>query len=158
MSRGPRSAHGGTPASGALPLDWIAADQRGAGILDVARHLMAAEALLAQVLPPGLARYCKAALIDRQRLTISVPSPAHAARLRQLAPTAAAHLRAAGWPVEDIVVRIDAGLARLTTKQPLRQAEGLGEHALDSFEALRRSLRPGPLADAIGRLLRHHRQ
>lgn len=158
MSHGPRPIRDRASASGTPLLDWMAGDQRGAGLLDTARRLMAAEALLAQVLPAGLARNCKAALIDRQRLTVSVPSPAHAARLRQLAPSVAAHLRAAGWRIEDIVVRIDAGLGRTAIKQALRQAEGLDETALDSFEALRRSLRPGPLADAVGRLLHRHRQ
>lgn len=157
MSQGPRSTHGRTSTPGVPALDWLAGDQRGAGILDTARRLMEAEALLAQVLPPGLARRCKAAQIDRRRLTVSVPSPAHAARLRQLAPTVTARLRAAGWLVEDIVVRIDAGLGRPAAERPPRQTEGLGEGALDAFEALRRSLRPGPLADAVGRLLRRHR-
>uniref|UniRef100_UPI003341CAFB DciA family protein n=1 Tax=Castellaniella defragrans TaxID=75697 RepID=UPI003341CAFB len=158
MSHGPRSTHGKASKAGTPLLDWIAGDQRGAGILDTARRLMAAETLLAQALPPGLARHCKAALFDRQRLTVSVPSPAHAARLRQLAPSVTDHLRGAGWPIEDIVVRIDATLGRSATKPPLRQAEVLDDGALESFEALRQALQPGPLADAVSRLLRHHRQ
>lgn len=157
MSHSTRPIRDRASGTGTPLLEWIAGDQRGASILDTARRLLAIEALMAQVLPPRLARGCRATLMDRQRLTVSVPSPAHATRLRQSAPSVAAHLRAAGWAVEDIVVRIDAGLSDSATKQALRQAEGLDHHALASFEALQQTLRPGPLADAVERLLRRHR-
>lgn len=158
MNDSPRPKRDRASAPGTPLLDWIAGDRRGAGILDTARRLLAIEALMAQILPARLARDCKATLLDRQRLTVSVPSPAHAARLRQSAPSVAAHLRAAGWAVDDIIVRINAGLDQTETKAALRQAEGLDNHALESFEALQQSLRPGPLADAVGRLLRRHRR
>lgn len=90
-------------------------------------------------------------------MTVMVPGPAHAARLRQMTAEAVRHLQAAGWPVEDIVVRIDAAMGRTWTQKPHREAEPLGEKALQSFEDLQHRVRPGPLADAIDRLLRHHR-
>ncbi|HUH40007.1 MAG TPA: DciA family protein [Castellaniella sp.] len=157
MGRAPRSTQIRSSKHGTPLLDWMAGDQQAAGILQTAQRLLAIEAVMARVLPAGLGRCSKAALTDRQGLTVSVPSPAHAARLRQLAPTLANELRAAGWPIEDIVIRIDAGLVALRTKPALRQTEGLGPQALASFESLQRSLRPGPLADAVARLLRHHR-
>jgi hypothetical protein len=41
--------------------------------------------------------------------------------------------------------------------RPRKEARALDAHDLKSFEELRAQLRPGPLADAVSRLLAHHR-
>ncbi|MFV0282607.1 MAG: DciA family protein [Castellaniella sp.] len=121
------------------------------------RELLAIQAVLAGALPPALAHQTRVAKKDGPQITVMVPGPAHAARLRQLTEAAARRIRDAGWPVERIVVRIDAAMGRTETEKSRREAEPLGENALRSFKDLERQVAPGPLADAIGRLLRHHR-
>lgn len=119
---------------------------------------MAAEALIVQALPAAMARRIKVAQIDRQRMTISVPGAAHAARLRQVAPTLIAHLRDKGWNINEIILRVYAGMPDTGAKTTQRETRPLDAQALQAFVALRRNVRPGPLADALERLLRHHQR
>lgn len=137
-------------------LEWLGTDQHSAGVLETARQLMAAEALIVQALPVAMARRVKVAQIDRQRMTISVPGAAHAARLRQIAPTIVQHMRDKGWNINEIVLRVYAGMPDTETKATQRETRPLDAQALQAFAALRQNVRPGPLADALERLLRHH--
>jgi hypothetical protein len=72
-------------------------------------------------------------------LTLAVPSAAHAAKLRQLLPTVTRQMNAAGWNISEALVHVQAHLFASVT------------------EKLHDSLPQGPLAQAIERLLRHHR-
>src|SRR5690606_37252434 len=109
-------------------------------------------------LPAGLAQACKAARIDGRQMTLAVPSPAHAAKLRQLAPTIITKLASQGWNINEVSVKVQARLSENWTK-PLQAGNKatLNAAALDAFDRLGSQLRPGPLADAVQRLLRHHR-
>lgn len=137
-------------------LEWLGSDQNGAGVLATARYLLAAEALIADALPAALGRRVKVARIDGQRMTLSVPGAAHAARLRQSAPSLIRHLGEHGWTINEIVVRVNAGMPDTQTKTTLRETRPLDAQALQAFATLEKNLEPGPLADAIGRLLKHH--
>jgi hypothetical protein len=146
-----RSAQPGVQA-----LDWLGRNPRGSDLLHAAHDLLALESALAGTLPAALARRVCAAQLDGALLTVMVPGAAHAARLRQMLPAAVQRLRDAGWPVERIVVRIDARGPLPGTEKPLREIQPLGPQALRSFERLGREVAPGPLADAIQRLLSRH--
>jgi len=102
---------------------------------------------------------CVVAKLETPRLQLAVPSAAHAAKLRQLAPRIAQALNTQGWNLNEIAVRVQAGMPRPGAKapRPPKEAEPLGETALNAFETLKENVRPGPLADAIARLLAHHR-
>lgn len=151
------ASHHRSHSSGIAALNWLNRHPQGARLLQTAHELLALQAALARILPPALGRRIRVARVDGQQITLMVPGPAHAARLRQLTDGTARRLRDAGWPVETIVVRIDAALGRDETQKPARETQPLDEQALRSFEHLQRQLDPSPLADAIGRLLRHHR-
>src|SRR3546814_20843816 len=84
-------------------LDWLGSDQNGAGVLETARYLLAAEALIAEALPGALGRRVKVARIAGQRMTLSGHGAAHAARLRQRAPTLLQPQVERAWPVTEIV-------------------------------------------------------
>lgn len=139
-------------------LDWLGHHPQGAQLMQTARELLAIQQSLATHLPPALQRQAKVARIDGQAITVMVPGPAHAARLRQMTSQAASHLRDAGWAIDTIVVRIDASMGRNVTQKPLRETPPMNTQALQAFEALSHSLAPSPLADAVSRLLKHHRQ
>jgi hypothetical protein len=47
-------------------------------------------------------------------------------------------------------------LAYLISKKPEKEARALDKQDLQAFEELNKNLRPGPLADAVARLLAHH--
>ncbi|HET8596624.1 MAG TPA: DciA family protein [Castellaniella sp.] len=154
MSQAPRhrSHSPGVPA-----LDWLGKHPQGVRLLQTAHELLALQSALGAALPPALMRHLRVARLDGQQITVMVPGPAYAARLRQMTGQAARQLRQAGWPVDAIVVRIDASMGRGGTRKPLRETQPLDEQALRSFEALQGQLSPSPLSEAVARLLRHHR-
>ncbi|QAA94074.1 DciA family protein [Pollutimonas thiosulfatoxidans] len=151
-----RSQSDAAPA--VLALAWLGSDQQGAQVLQTAQNMLAMEQATKGLLPPALAQVCKVARIDRQQITLAVPGAAHASKLRQLAPRIARALSEDGWNVTEVSVRVQAGLLQSQTKTSSREVVPLDETALQAFEDLQRSLRPGPLTDAIERLLGHHRK
>jgi len=139
-------------------IGWLGSDQHTAGVLTTARMLLAIEQAAGAILPPALRQVCRVARIDRQQVTLAVPGAAHAAKLRQLAPRIAQRLSESGWNLNQVQVRVQAGLPHIGTNPPrAKNVEPLGAQALDAFEALHAALRPGPLADAVSRLLAHHK-
>lgn len=144
------------PAASAL--NWLALDDTGASIMATAQALMEAERVVRKALPPVLAHSCRVANIDRQCVTLAVPGAAHATRMRQLTPTLLRALNQHGWNLNQIEIRVQAGLLAPAAKPPPREVQPLGRKALDCFEELQNTVRPGPLADAISRLLANHRR
>lgn len=139
-------------------IGWLGSDQHGSSVLTTARMLISIQHAAKQVLPPALAAVCRVARVEQQHITLAVPSAAYAARLRQLAPRIVQLLTQSGWNLNEISVRVQAGLLQSQIKTtPIKQAQPLGETALNAFEELQGKLDAGPLADAIGRLLMRHR-
>jgi len=139
-------------------LGWLGHDSRGAGVLATARKHLQIQYAVAAVLPAPLGSVCQVARLENQRLQLVVPTAAHAAKLRQLAPRIAQALTDRGWNLSEIAVKVQAGLPKPGMRQPPpKEAQPLDETALHAFEELQERLRPGPLADAVARLLRHHR-
>ncbi|PLC55431.1 flagellar hook-length control protein FliK [Pollutimonas nitritireducens] len=155
FTRPPRPLDKELPAT--LAVSWLGSDQQGSQVLVTARTLIAVEGVAKNAMPPALALVCKVARIDRQQITLAVPSAAYASRLRQLAPRILVLLNDNGWNLTEMIVRVQAGLLRDQTKTTSRQVEPLDGKALAAFDELQQSLPSGPLADAIGRLLAHHR-
>jgi len=144
---------------GETPLGWLGHDTRGAGVLATARVHLQIQHAIAAVLPPALGAVCVVAKLETPRLQLAVPSAAHAAKLRQLAPRIAQALNTQGWNLSEIAVRVQAGMPRpgAKTPRPPIETQPLGETALGAFEALQENLRPGPLADAVAKLLARHK-
>jgi hypothetical protein len=139
-------------------LGWLALDIRGGDVLATARMHLQVQTVVTATLPAVLASVCWVAKLERQRLQLAVPSAAHAAKLRQLAPRLAQALISHGWNLNEIAVRVQADLPKTTPKTPMpKEIQPLGATALSAFEILHDHLRPGPLANAVARLLKHHR-
>lgn len=144
--------------SGRTALAWLDASQTGADVLATARLLLSIEHSAKQVMPQALAKMCQVARIDRQALTLVVPGAVYAARLRQLAPRIIERLNKDGWNLNEITVKIQADLPKSRIKPSLaKQSIPLDDQALKAFADLRESLEPGPLANAVARLLERHR-
>lgn len=139
-------------------LGWLGHDMQGAGVLATARKHLQIQQTVAGVLPPALGSVCQVAKLDNNCLQLAVPSSAHAAKLRQLAPSIVQALGERGWNVNEIAVKVLAGLPKPGSKlpRPPKEAQPLDSTALNAFKILHDTLRPGPLADAIARLLTHH--
>ncbi len=150
--------HRNNSSAATLALDWISADTHGASVLATAQNLLDAEHIARQALPPGMASVCRVARIENQRMTLAVPSAAYASKLRQLAPRILTRLNDAGWNLNEITVRVQGALVQGPTLPPVRMAEPLGAVALGAFSQLHDTLSPGPLSDAIEKLLARHGQ
>jgi hypothetical protein len=141
-------------------LGWLGNDVRGAGVLATARLHLEVQRVASAALPPALGAVCQVARLESDKLQLSVPSAAHAAKLRQMAPRIAQALARAGWNLNEITVKVQAerGDAAGRAVNAPKEAIPLNETALDAFQELHEQLRPGPLADAVARLLRRHRE
>lgn len=139
-------------------IDWLGTDRHSANVLTTARTLLSLEAAIQKMLPAGLAQACRVARMEERRITLAVPSPAYAARLRQLSPSLMAQLTNSGWNLTEVQVKVQAGLLRdrMKISQP-KQSIPLDSQAVDAFRQLQENLRPGPLADAVAKLIAHHK-
>jgi len=119
------------------------------------QHLMQAQRVVRAALPGAMGAACRVAMIDGEKMTMLVPSAAHAAKLRQMTPAICRALQRKGWAVGDIHIKITLQ-APQSAAPVVRHGVALGEQGLQAFSALAQTLPPGPLADAVQRLLRHH--
>lgn len=156
IPRPPRPLNKEPPAT--LAVSWLGSDQHSSQVLETARNLMAVEHAAKNVLPPALAAVCRVARIDRQQITLAVPSAAYASKLRQLAPRILLLLNDSGWNLNEIIVRVQAALIQSETKPTPHHVEPLGDLALEAFATLQSNLKPGPLANAVSQLLANHRK
>ena len=154
----PRQPLSGNNTIAPLAVSWLSDDRHGAQLLTAAREHIAVEQAAKQALPTALAQVCRVARIERQHMTLAVPAAAYAAKLRQLAPSMMRKLHDSGWNISQISVKVQANLAATQTKKAPRQITPLGATALKAFETLHEELQPGPLADAVQRLLQRHQQ
>ncbi len=75
-------------------------------LMQLSKQSQAYLTCIQSLLPPGLAGLVKAGPLDEQGWCLLVPHNAAGAKLRQLVPALAAHLRAHRFPVETIRVKV----------------------------------------------------
>ncbi|WP_268593257.1 flagellar hook-length control protein FliK, partial [Escherichia coli] len=92
---------------------------RGAGVLATARNHLQIQYAVAAILPAPLGSVCQVGKLENQRLQLVVPSAAHAAKMRQLAPRIAQALADQGWNLNEIAVKVQAGLPKPGARKPL---------------------------------------
>jgi len=137
-------------------MDWLGRDPRSGTILATVQQLLQAQRVVRTVLPGAMGAACQVASIEGGKITLLAPSAAHAAKLRQMSPAICRALARKGWAIAEVRIKI-------TLQAPQGAAPGarhgvaLGERGLQAFSDLASSLPPGPLADAVQRLLHHHR-
>ena len=61
---------------------------------------------IAPLLPPSLRQLVQSGQVENDAWCLLVPHAAAAAKLRQLLPALAAHLRTKGWPVTQVQVKV----------------------------------------------------
>ena len=83
--------------------------QHAPGLADLATRAQEGQARLqaiAALLPPGLRQSVQSGTVEAQTWNLLVPHAAAAAKLRQLLPALAAHLRSKGWPIQELRVKV----------------------------------------------------
>lgn len=139
-------------------LQWMDNDGRGASVLLTAQRLIALEQSLRQLLPVNLRQGFAVAELSGGDLTLMTYSTAYAAKIRQFQPRFIEQLKADGWPVTAIRIRVSAEPKPKHGIKPERLARTLDKDDLNHFDRLAQTLRPGPLADSVNKLLAHHRK
>ncbi len=146
----------GNSTKGAHLIGWLGHDAQTASVLATAQLHLKLRAVVEQALPAAMRGAFDILKIEQSTLTLMVSSAAFAAKFRQLAPRVIAHIQASGWNLLEIKLRVQGGLGIPVAVQPPKKARALDQQDLKTFEALTKQLRPGPLADAVARLLAHH--
>lgn len=137
-------------------IGWLGHDSQSANVLATAQMHLNMRRAVVGALPPNMRSAFEVVKLDNHVLTLMVSSAAFAAKFRQLAPRVTAHMQTAGWNIAEIKLKVQGGLGLPEVAKPLREARALDQQDLKAFEALSCALRPGPLADAVAKLLRHH--
>lgn len=153
----PRHTRSAGPGGGAPLLGWLGRDANAAAVLATAQRHLQVRAAVSAALPPPMRDAFDVLKIENGVLTLSVSSAAFAAKFRQLAPRVTSHLQGSGWNLSEIKLRVQGPMGFGEQPRPKKEARALDRQDLKSFEELGAKLRPGPLADAVSRLLAHHR-
>ena len=143
-----------SPATHAM--DWVDTDQRIGSVVLTAHRLLALENIIRKHLPIALRSAFGAAQLAGSEVTLLVDHAAMAAKIRQMQPRLIQHLQEGGWQIHTIKIRVASQARTPATVQAKKEAKPLAKEDLTHFETLAGSLRKGPLADAVRRLLAHH--
>ena len=152
----PRRTRSTPPSGSAHLIGWLGHDSQAASVLATAQLHLKLRAAIGEAIPPAMRGAFEVIRLEAHALTLMVSSAAFAAKFRQIAPRVTTHLQSTGWNVNEIKLRVQGGLGLPDTKRPEKEIRALDQQDLKAFEELNRSLRPGPLADAVARLLAHH--
>jgi len=138
-------------------IGWLGNEPQAASVLATAQLHIKIRNAVSAALPLAMRGAFEVIKIESNILTLTVSSAAFAAKFRQLAPRVTTHIQSLGWNLTEIKLRVQGGMSLPPVSKPPREARILDAQDLKSFEDLNQQLRPGPLADAVARLLKHHR-
>ena len=150
-----RRIHLGTSASHLI--GWLGNETQSANVLATAQLHLKIRSAVSEALPAPMRGAFEVVKIEQSALTLTVASAAFAAKFRQMAPRVSAHLQTQGWNIAEIKLRVHGGTGLGPAEKLPREARVLDQKDLQAFEDLSQNLKPGPLADAVSKLLRHHK-
>lgn len=119
-----------------------------------ARALMKTQAALERSLPAALAGRVRVMQLENGVLSLACDSGASASRLRHQGAALLERLAAQGIAAASVRVSVDPAL--MARYAPPVDKPGVPPAALDGLSHLNEAIEPGPLKDALTRLLRHH--
>ena len=152
----PRRSHTNGQSGSTHLIGWLGHDSQSANVLATAQMHLKMRSAVVSALPQNMRSAFEVVKLENHVLTLMVSSAAFAAKFRQLAPRVSAHMQSAGWNVAEIKLKVQGGLGLPEVTKPPREARTLDQQDLKAFEELRGALRPGPLSDAVAKLLKHH--
>ena len=138
--------------------DFLRANERLASLMPTALRIGNLQKDVKVILPPMYAG-CEVLSLQEGALTLSAPSSAVAAKLKQQLPKLQAGLQKKGWQVESVRIKIQVGRALAQQAQLEKKTGGgweLPPTAVDAFDELGHTLEDSPqnapLIAAIRRL------
>ena len=139
-------------------IEWVEQTEQSASVLLTAQRLIAIEAVIGQQLPAPMREGFAATQLKANELTLLTKNAALAAKLRQLQPRIIQQIKAAGWSIEELKIKVATRATKPETPTHVKQARALDETDLGHFENLSHHLNAGPLAEAVAKLLARHRR
>lgn len=136
-------------------LSDLLANQLPAGLAVRARTLLKVQAAVDRALPASLVGHVRVMLLENGVLSLACDSGASASRLRHQTEALLDALGRHGVAAASVKTRVSPDLS--ARYEPPVEKRGVPAPALDGLAHLRADLEDGPLKDALGRLLRHHR-
>lgn len=121
-------------------------------LLAKAQDLRALGALLADFLPPELARQARVVNYREGEMVLVAAAPAAAAKLRLLAPSLAKFFSKQRWQVNSVSIRVQPNASLAPPAAPRKNAH-LSTLTLDRLKKLHQTLSPSPARDALRTLL-----
>lgn len=138
-------------------LEWAEREQSSSTVLLTAQRLLALQKAISQQLPAAMRNGFAVAQVKGTELTLIADHAALAAKLRQLQPTLLKSVQTAGWNADVLKIKVATRPNAPPSATNHKLAKPLDESDLRHFDFLRGQLEAGPLADAVTRLLAHHR-
>lgn len=127
-----------------------------AQVAERAYTLIALQEALMRLLPDPLRHAVRVRALQEHTLLLAASSGAVAARLKQDCPRLVQAFAARGQGITAIEVRVDPTLTQAAPAGPHKT--GLPGTALAGFTTLARQIEPGPLQEALNRLVFRHRR
>ena len=141
---------------GKTAANWLGHDARRGRLLETAEQFNLIQGLIAQALQLPVGHACRVVGLENGTLIIAVPSAAHAAKIRQLTTTIHQLLVARGQRVDEIRIKIQAGLKPANTTgatAPPVAKQNLSEPARHALLDLQQTTDNPELAETLARIL-----
>jgi hypothetical protein len=134
-------------------LGWLGQESTSASVLLTAQRLLALQDSLAQQLPPALQKHFVVVRWGDGELKLGTQGSAQAAKLRQFIPRIKSRMTDLGHKVDAVTIKVLAEPPIPIAVHMAKEARPLDRSDLSHFVELANGLEPGPLADAVAKLI-----
>ncbi len=134
-------------------LGWLGKENMSASVLMTAQRLLSLQESLAQQLPPALQKNFVVLKWGEGELKLGTLGSAQAAKLRQFAPRMQHFMTELGHKIDAVTIKVLAEPPVPAAARLVKEARPIDRRDLDHFVLLADSLEPGPLADAVAKLI-----
>lgn len=153
-----RQLHGPSSRSALGAVDFLNAHDKMAGLLPTVARMAALQKDCAAILP-GIFTACEVLQFESDKLVLSIPSAALAAKLKQTLPRLRESLIERGWQVS--AIRLKVQVDQVVVKAKPEKRTTLSGSALCALEELEKSLEAkpynAPLRAALQAMVQRHR-
>jgi hypothetical protein len=136
------------------PYQIASGDRQLAQLTQQARALLKMDRQFRKLLPDAVAAGCRAVRIDAGELLLYADNGLIAARLRMIAPGLLPRMAALGYRADSVRVRVSPRLPPSKREKRLI----ISESALDGIESAATTVKNEVVAEALARLIAHHRR
>jgi hypothetical protein len=134
-------------------LGWLGQESTSASVLLTAQRLLALQDSLAQQLPSALQKHFVVVKWGDGELKLGTQGSAQAAKLRQFVPRIQSRMTDLGHKVDVVTIKVLAEPPIPIAVHMAKEARPLDRSDLSHFVELANGLEPGPLADAVAKLI-----